>query len=72
MPTGSGTISYSKFDTKTDIVCHKRSHENSRMAYICLEDSCRVSKRIGCAHCFLEDHSTHKKFKIEGIFLDNR
>lgn len=39
------------------------------MTYICLEPNCKSVKRLGCAHCFLEDHSSHKKMKIEDMQL---
>jgi len=48
---------------KTDLVCHKKYHESSKMVYLCLEDICRATKRIGCAHCFLEEHEAHRKIK---------
>ena len=35
--------------------CKVGKHENAKLAYICLEPSCK-NNRLGCAHCFVELH----------------
>jgi hypothetical protein len=31
------SLQYNKLDLKTDVICHKKNHNNSFIVYLCLE-----------------------------------
>lgn len=48
-------------------MCIKEGHEKSKMSYICGDPICTNLDKLGCAYCFLEEHTSHvsKKLKID-------
>lgn len=46
-------------------VCLKPEHENNQICFICLHENCSSESRIGCAHCFLENHQSHLSQKLK-------
>ncbi|CAD8213546.1 unnamed protein product [Paramecium octaurelia] len=39
--------------------CQHPNHDSQRIKYVCVDPSCSIPKKIGCADCFLDDHISH-------------
>ncbi|CAD8122049.1 unnamed protein product [Paramecium sonneborni] len=53
-----------KLGLKFDPVCWKKTHEKGRIQYVCIEKDCQADRRLGCAHCIIDEHDEHVSNKI--------
>ncbi|KRX00974.1 hypothetical protein PPERSA_09580 [Pseudocohnilembus persalinus] len=40
--------------------CQVDGHEQQRLKYLCLDQSCTLPNKLGCADCFLDSHNGHQ------------
>lgn len=57
------TYQQNKYGLILERVCVKKNHERAKIMYVCMDESCQ-SERVGCAHCFLNDHADHSSKKV--------
>ena len=52
--------------------CLLPEHENSRISFICLQEHCQASSRLGCAYCFLDSHQSHVSQKCKILDFEQK
>lgn len=53
--------------------CTKENHDFQKIKYLCIDINCKQSEKLGftylyllgCADCFLQDHSEHQRVHTE-------
>ena len=63
---GNNRLIFQKWGMKLEPICKNKSHDRSRLAFVCTYPKCEGESRFGCALCFLEKpHKEHSDNKIK-------